>query len=97
MQSSGLEALWPSNAIVLAILILAGRNRADIAAIVAGGAAGSISLHLVYRDPISILVSLTAANTVESGMAFMLLRLAGIRGGLVDRVGNYSPDGVRLA
>ena len=89
MQSSGLEALWPSNAIVLAILILAGRNRADIAAIVAGGAAGSISLHLVYRDPISILVSLTAANTVESGMAFMLLRLAGIRGGLVDRVGNY--------
>jgi len=89
MQSSGLEALWPSNAIVLAILILAGRNRGDIAAIIAGGAAGSISLHLLYRDPISILVSLTAANAVESGMAFLLLRLAGIRGGLVDRVGNY--------
>ena len=89
MQSSGLEALWPGNAIVLAILILAGRNRRDIVAIVAGGAAGSVLLHLLYRDPISILVSLTAANVVESGLAFILLRILGIRGGLVDRVGNY--------
>ena len=89
MQSSGLEALWPSNAITLAILILAGRNRGDIAAIIAGGGAGSIALHLIYRDPASILLSLTAANMVESGMAYALLRLAGIRGGLVDRVGNY--------
>jgi len=89
MQSSGLEALWPSNAITLAILILAGRNRGDIAAIIAGGGAGSIALHLIYRDPASILLSLTAANIVESGMAYALLRLAGIRGGLVDRVGNY--------
>ena len=46
MQSSGLEALWPSNAIVLAILILAGHTRRDIAAIVIGGAAGSVMLHL---------------------------------------------------
>ena len=89
MQSSGLEALWPSNAVVLAILILAGRDRRDIATIVAGGAAGSIALHLFYRDPLSILIGLTAANVVESGLAFVLLRKAGIRGGLVDRVGNY--------
>jgi len=89
MQSSGLEALWPSNAIVLAILILAGRDRGDLAAITAGGAAGSIALHLVYRDPASILISLTAANIVESSLAYALLRLAGVRGGLVDRVGNY--------
>ena len=89
MQSSGLEALWPSNAIVLAILILAGHSRRDIVAIVAGGAAGSIALHLLYRDPLSILIGLTAANVVESGLAFVLLRKAGIRGGLVERVGNY--------
>jgi len=89
MQSSGLEALWPSNAVVLAILILAGRDRRDIATIVAGGAAGSIALHLFNRDPLSILIGLTAANVVESGLAFVLLRKAGIRGGLVDRVGNY--------
>lgn len=89
MQSSGLEALWPSNAIVLAILILAGRNRGDIAAIIAGGGAGSVALHLIYRDPASVLLSLTAANMVESGLAYALLRLAGVRGGLVDRVGNY--------
>jgi len=89
MQSSGLEALWPGNAIVLATLIIAGRSRRDIVAIVVGGAAGSMVLHLLYRDPFSILVSLTAANVVESGLAFVLLRMAGIRGGLVDRVGNY--------
>jgi len=89
MQSSGLEALWPSNAVVLAILILGGRDRRDIATIVAGGAAGSIALHLFYRDPLSILIGLTAANVVESGLAFVLLRKAGIHGGLVDRVGNY--------
>lgn len=89
MQSSGLEALWPSNAIVLATLILAGRNRGDIVAIVAGGAAGSAALHLVYRDPVSILIWLTVANVVESALAYALLRLAGVRGGLVDKVGNY--------
>ena len=89
MQSSGLEALWPSNAIVLALLILAGRDRGDIAAIIAGGATGSVALHLLYRDPPSILVALTAANIIESSLAYALLRLAGVRGGLVDRVGNY--------
>jgi len=89
MQSSGLEALWPSNAVVLSILILAGRDRRDIAAIVAGGAAGSIALHIFYRDPLSILFGLTASNMTESGLAFALLSRAGIRGGLVDRVGNY--------
>jgi len=89
MQSSGLEALWPSNAIVLAVLILAARNRGDIAAILAGCAAGSVTLHILYRDTLSVMIPLTAANVVESGMAYMLLRLAGIQGGLVDRVGNY--------
>ncbi len=97
MQSSGLEALWPSNAIVLAILILAARDRGDIVAILAGGAAGSIALHLLYRDPISILLTLTAANVVESGMAYLLLRLAGVRGGLVDRVSNYFALAIAVA
>ena len=89
MQSSGLEALWPSNAVVRAILILAGHDRRDIVTIIAGGAAGSIALHLFYRDPPSILIGLTAANMAESGLAFALLRWLGIRGGPVDRVGNY--------
>lgn len=89
MQSSGLEALWPSNAAVLATLILAGRNRRDIAAIVLGGAIGSIALHMLYRDPASLTLWLTAANMLESGLAFAFLRIAGIRGGLIDRVDNY--------
>ncbi|MDB5686355.1 MAG: hypothetical protein JWR77_944, partial [Rhizorhabdus sp.] len=51
LQTNGLEALWPSNAIVLAILILAGRDRRNIVAIVCGEAAGSILLHLLRADP----------------------------------------------
>jgi len=97
MQSSGLEALWPSNAIVLAVLILAARNRGDIAAILAGCAAGSVTLHILYRDTLSVMIPLTAANVVESGMAYMLLRLAGIQGGLVDRVGNYFALAIAVA
>ena len=97
MQSSGLEALWPSNAIVLAVLILAARNRGDIVAILAGCAAGSVTLHILYRDTPSVMIPLTAANVVESGMAYMLLRLAGIQGGLVDRVGNYFALAIAVA
>jgi diguanylate cyclase (GGDEF)-like protein/PAS domain S-box-containing protein len=97
MQSSGLEALWPSNAIVLAILILAGRNRGDIAAIVAGGIAGSVVLHLTYHDSFSMIFWMAAANAVESGLAFVLLRLAGVRGGPVDRVGNYFALAIAVA
>jgi diguanylate cyclase (GGDEF)-like protein/PAS domain S-box-containing protein len=89
LQASGIEALWPSNAIVLAMLILAGRSRGDIATIVAGGAAGSIGLHLLRHDSGFILLSQTLANMTESGLAYLLLRLSGIRGGLVDRVGNF--------
>jgi diguanylate cyclase (GGDEF)-like protein/PAS domain S-box-containing protein len=89
LQTSGLEALWPSNAIVLAILLLHGRERGDIAAIVTGAAGGSVLLHLFRADPLSILVFLTTANIAESGVAFFLLRMMGIKGGPVDRVGNF--------
>ena len=89
LQASGIEALWPSNAIVLAMLILAGRDRSHIATIVAGGAAGSIALHLLHHDNGFILLSQTLANMTESGLAYVLLRFSGVRGGLVDRVGNF--------
>ena len=89
LQASGLEALWPSNAIVLAILLLYGRGRGDIAAIIAGAAGGSLLLHLIRADPPSITFFLTAANMAESGVAFVLLRLTRIKGGPVDRVGNF--------
>jgi diguanylate cyclase (GGDEF)-like protein/PAS domain S-box-containing protein len=89
LQTNGLEALWPSNAIVLAILILAGRDRRNIVAIVCGEAAGSILLHLLRADPPVITLALTAANVVESLLAFMLLRQRRLKGGLIDRVGNF--------
>lgn len=89
LQTSGLEALWPSNAIVLAILLLCGRDRKDITAIVTGAVSGSLLLHILRHDVASITLILTAANTAESGVPFALLRMMRIKGGPVDRVGNF--------
>jgi len=89
LQTSGLEALWPSNAMVLATLILCGRERKDIIAIVAGAVSGSLLLHILRQDMGSIMLILTLANTAESGLAFLLLRLMRIKGGPVDRAGNF--------
>ena len=89
LQADGLEALWPSNAIVLAILILAGRDRRDIVAIACGEAVGGLLLHLLRADPPAIMVMLAAANVVESLLAFALLQRMNLKGGLIDRVGNF--------
>jgi diguanylate cyclase (GGDEF)-like protein/PAS domain S-box-containing protein len=89
LQTSGLEALWPSNAIVLAILLLAGHSRKDILTIVGGQAAGILLLHIFRADPPVIIGMLTCANVTESLLAFVLLRRIGIKGGLIDRVGNF--------
>ncbi|HMI20396.1 MAG TPA: diguanylate cyclase [Sphingomonas sp.] len=89
LQTSGLEALWPSNAIVFAILLLAGHSRKDILTIAGGQAAGSLLLHIIRADPPVIIGVLTCANVTESLLAFVLLRRIGIKGGLIDRVGNF--------
>jgi diguanylate cyclase (GGDEF)-like protein/PAS domain S-box-containing protein len=89
LQTSGLEALWPSNAIVLAILLLYGRDRRDIAMIVMGELVSSALLHVLRHDPASLVVALSVANITESALAFALLRLMGVKGGPVDRVGNF--------
>ncbi len=89
LQTSGLEALWPSNAIVLATLLLFGHSRKDILTIVAGQAVGSMLLHIFRADPLVLTGLLTCANVVESLLAFVLLRRIGIKGGLIDRVGNF--------
>ena len=89
LQSSGLEALWPSNAIVLAIFLFAGRTREDVLVIMGGQAVGGLALHLGWSDPAAITIFSTLADILESSLAFLLLRLMGISGGLIDRVGNF--------
>ncbi len=88
MQTSGLEALWPGNAIVLAILILAASCRRDIVAIAAGEAVASVIVHIFRGEAIFPTLMMTAANLVESCLPFLLLRRLGLKGGLVDRVDN---------
>ena len=89
LQTSGLEAFWPSNAVVLAILILGGRDERGVAAIIAGEVSGSILFHLLRGDPAPLMALITIANVSDSLVAFLLLRLMGVRGGLVERVGNF--------
>jgi diguanylate cyclase (GGDEF)-like protein/PAS domain S-box-containing protein len=89
LQSSGLEALWPSNAIVLAMLILIGGNRTTIFAIAGGQMAGGILLHLFRDDPALVTITLSVANVVESLLVFALLRRIRIASGLIDRVGDF--------
>lgn len=88
LQSSGLEALWPSNAIVLAVLILVGRSRSDILAIALGEALGSTVLHWFRADDAATSLILTAANLAESLLTFALLSRIKIVDGLIERVGN---------
>jgi diguanylate cyclase (GGDEF)-like protein/PAS domain S-box-containing protein len=89
LQTSGLEALWPSNAAVLAVLLLCGHTRNDILAIAIGQAAGSFLLHIMRFDPPALTVLLTCANLTESLLAFALLRTFGIARGLIDRVDSF--------
>jgi diguanylate cyclase (GGDEF)-like protein/PAS domain S-box-containing protein len=89
LQSSGLEALWPSNAVVLAILMLAGRERNDILTIAGGQLAGGILLHLFRSDPTALMLMVSVANVMESLLVFGLLQLIRLEGGIVDRVGNF--------
>ncbi len=89
MQTSGLEAFWPSNAVVLATCLLFARDRRDLLAIGGGQMIGGVALHLARADPWSIVLLLSAANVTESLLAYLLLRTMGVRHGLVDRVGNF--------
>jgi len=89
LQASRVEALWPSNALVLAILILAGRNRQDVIAIIGGEVAGSVLLHLLRADPVAITSLLTIGNVTDSLLTFLFLRRMGVGRALVDRVDTF--------
>jgi diguanylate cyclase (GGDEF)-like protein/PAS domain S-box-containing protein len=89
LQASGLEAFWPSNAVILAVLILAGHHKRDVVAILAGEIFASILFQALRAAPASLLVTMTFANVSDSFIAFLLLRRMGVRGGLIDRVGNF--------
>ena len=47
-------------------------------------------MHLLRADPASLLVILTLGNVCESFIAYALMRLMGVRGALIERVGNFA-------
>ncbi|WP_404710757.1 diguanylate cyclase [Sphingomonas sp. MMS24-J13] len=85
-RSSGLQAIWPCNALLLGILIARRRSWRDMGAIVAGGLVGSLAFHLGRGDPAMITVLFCVANLVEGLLALLVLRRLCRPGELFDRV-----------
>jgi diguanylate cyclase (GGDEF)-like protein/PAS domain S-box-containing protein len=85
-QASGLQTLWPGNALMLGLLIARGRRVGDVVAILVGGGIASVVFHVARGDPPLMTTLFTVANVVESLCSFLLLRQLGRAAGIFDRV-----------
>jgi diguanylate cyclase (GGDEF)-like protein/PAS domain S-box-containing protein len=85
-RASGLQAIWPGNALLLGILIARGRTWRDIVAIAGGGLIGSIAFHVGRGDPAMMTILFCLANLVEGLLALFVLRRLCRPGELFDRV-----------
>ncbi len=83
---SGIEAIWPGNALVLGVLIVRGFRWRDIATITGGGLVGSLAFHLCRGDSAGPTALFCIANMIEALIGFFLLRRLRGPGPLFDRV-----------
>ena len=87
-QSSGLTAIWPCNAVTLAMLLLVADKRGGSAAVVIGAFLGSLISSVVRLQPPLLSLLFPVANTLESVIAAaMIRRLGGVQGAF-DKVAN---------
>jgi diguanylate cyclase (GGDEF)-like protein/PAS domain S-box-containing protein len=87
-QDSGVEALWPANAVVLGLMIVRKRWRGELAAVIVGGVIASLALHGIGGSPPVMAVLWTGANALEWAIAYTLLRRLWDDGELLDHSGN---------
>jgi diguanylate cyclase (GGDEF)-like protein/PAS domain S-box-containing protein len=85
-QASGLETIWPGNALILGLLIARGHTRDRVIAILGGGTIAGLVFHVARGDPPLMTALFTTANLSESFVSFLLLRRLGRIGGIFDRV-----------
>jgi len=85
-QASGLQTIWPGNALLLGLLIARGGGRRDIAAVMLGGVLGGLAFHLGRGAPPLMIAMFLVANFVESLLSYLLLLRLGRVGGIFDRV-----------
>jgi len=78
LGNDGIATLWPPSGILLAVLLLAPRER--IAWHLATATIGSLSANLAIGNPPLITLTFTAANIAEAVLAAWLLRRDGRRG-----------------
>jgi signal transduction histidine kinase len=72
-SAHSIATLWPSNAILLSVLLRSRRDPRNNGAIVLGGGAGLALANLVAGNGPALSVILTAANLVEVALAWALL------------------------
>lgn len=85
-QISGLTAIWPCNAITLALLLVRGERQDARVAILSGAFLGSILSSVLRSQPWSLCLLFPVANTLESMIAAAIIaRLGGVAGPF-DRV-----------
>jgi len=80
-QASGLTAIWPCNAVTLALLVYRKRTRGESIAILAGAFIGSLLSSAMRLQPGALWLTFPVANTLESALAAGIIhRFGGIHG-----------------
>ena len=85
-QQSGLITLWPANAVLVAMLVMLPRGRADVLAMLAAAGVSSLVSCIVRGQPPGYWVSFPCADLIESSIAATMLRRFGRVDCLFDRV-----------
>jgi signal transduction histidine kinase len=73
--SNFVETLWPSNAVLLVALFRHARTVRSFGSILAGGAAGMTCAAFIFDHSATLCITLTAANIIEIGVAYVLLSM----------------------
>lgn len=84
-QQSGIAALWPADAVLLALLLTQVKRRRDQAALIAGAWVGSLLSSILRGQPPIQVLLFPIANMIESVVAAWLIRRLGGSGSF-DRV-----------
>lgn len=85
-QTSGLTAIWPCNAITLALLIYRKRTGGESVAILVGAFIGSLLSSVSRSQPWELWLTFPIANTLESALAAAIIQRFGGIHGAFDKV-----------
>lgn len=89
-QSSGLTAIWPCNAVTLALLLVNGKSPLRRRAIVIGAFVGSLLSSIARGQPWEMCLGLPIANMLEATIGAALFRARGGQAGAFNRIADVT-------